>query len=208
MDDVNEHYQALRVTPYPNTETNLDIVIQSLHLILGEMFVISKEFSKKQKWHLHAVFYDIDFNKDNFRDKLYELLTQKIDDWDITKKGNTVFTCLPVESLERAVMYCCKDKDILFQGNDVWKEYVEECKKKSFSKPTSIKELMGDLFLRFENDELNERSLWIEMVTERAQFSDQKTRYADIDAFVETFKIKKYGKEYVQAVWEQRNLST
>lgn len=206
MDDSSPNYQALRVTPYPNSEANLDSILVSLNSILGETYVYSKEFSKKSKWHLHAVFYDPDFNKDEFRDKLYEFLTELIDDWDITKKGNTVFTCTPVDNLTRAVMYCCKDQDIYYNGNQVWKDFVEECKKNSYQKPTSIKELMDDLYSRFENNELNERTLWIEMVYERAQFPDQKTKYADIDAFVETFKIKKLGKEYVEQIWERRNI--
>lgn len=65
---------------------------------------------------------------------------------------------------------------------------------------------MDDLYSRFENNEINERQLWIEMTYGRAQFPDQKTRYADIDAFVETFKIKKLGIEYVKDIWENRNI--
>lgn len=206
MDDTNENYHALRVNTFPNTESNTDYVKANLKSILGDTYVISKEWATNKGWHCHAVFHSPDFDKVGFRDKLYEFLTENIEDWDITKKGNTVYTCTPVRNLEHAVMYCCKDKDIIYDGNQVWKDYVEECKKNSFQKPTSIKELMDDLYLRFENNELNDRSLWIEMVYGRAQFPDQKTKLADIDAFVQTFKIKKLGKEYVQELWENRNI--
>lgn len=205
MDETNENYQALRLKPFPNSETNIDILKANLNSLLGETYVISKEYSKKTEWHLHAVFYAPDFDKGAFAPKLYEFLYDNIQDFDKSKKGNSVWTCTPARNLQHAVMYCCKDKDILYGGNQVWKDFVEESKKNSYGKPTSVKELMDDLYSRFENNELNERSLWIEMVFERAQFPDQKTKYHDIDAFIETFKIKKLGKEYVQEMWEKRN---
>lgn len=208
LDEDPNNYYALRVCPFPNTEANADTILVSLNKILGETFVVCKEFSKKSKYHNHAVFHSPDYNRDEFKERLYTLLKDVIPDWDTSKKGNTVFTCTQVRNLERSVMYVCKDKRIEVGGDEDWRQFVEEKKNQSFGKPLSIKELMDDLYSRFENDELNDRSLWIHMVYERAQFPDQKTKYADIDAYIETFKVRKFGLDYVREVWETRNLRT
>lgn len=198
-------YYALRLTPYPNNETTIREAFQALPRLIGETnYCYGKEYSKNH--HIHVVFNKSEYDKTEFRDSLYLFLKETISNYDETKKGNTVYSITPVKSLERSVMYACKDQNVVSDGDVRWLNFVAECKKKAFGKPLSIKELMDILYLSFERDELTERTLWIELAYGRAQFQDQKTRYHDIDAYVETFKIKKFGKEYVQEVWENREL--
>lgn len=61
---------------------------------------------------------------------------------------------------------------------------------------------MDTLWCAFKDNEIDENELWIQMCLQRACFEGSggftATRYGDIDAFIETFKIKKFGREYLE----------
>lgn len=205
MDDNHKNYRFLTVKPWPNDEEGCEVLKNALPSILGDTYIVSKEWATKKNWHCHAVFHSLEHKKTEFRDKLYGLL-KSLNLFDENKVGNATYSDMMLRNFEHGTIYTTKDQDILYDGHQTWKDFVEECQKKSYGKPKSIKEFMDDLYLLFENDKINERELWIKMTHGRAQFPDIKTRYADIDALVETFKIKKYGEEYVIEIWENRNM--
>lgn len=206
MDDDHRNYQFLRINALPADEANTTILKEKLKSILGDTFIVCKEWALRKGWHCHAVFYAPDFDKNQFKTKVYKLM-EEIPDHDTTRNGNAVWTCKTVDNIEHSITYLWKqDKECLYEGHQMFKDYCEEKKNLAYELPTSIKELMGNLYTAFENDEITERQLWVKMALGRAQFPDQKTKYADIDAFCETFKIKKYGERYLEEKYENRNI--
>lgn len=126
-------FQALRLTPYPNNEANIDILMKELNILFAGVsnYVYGKEFGKN--WHIHAVFYAPDFDKkakESFKNELYEFLGNVIPNWDSTKKGNSTFSCEVCKDVTTAVAYAQKNKDVVVSGSDRWMEFAEDCKKK------------------------------------------------------------------------------
>lgn len=206
-----QDYRSLRVSPYPNTEENIDILMTELISFFGSSnFAYGKELNKKGIWHIHAIFYSPDYDPSKFKDDLYSLLRNVIPEWDETKIGNATFSCKEKieKGLVRAVAYSLKCKDARLGGSEQWIEFADQCKKNSYDIPQSLGDIMDDLWLSFKDNEIDEQQLWIEMVYQRANYEGQggftSTRYADIDAFVETFRIKKYGRDYVQRKYREK----
>lgn len=207
MDIESENYQTIRINGSQKSEAQAKYIKENLKSILGDtLYAVNCEWAKIKGWHCHAVFYAPDFNKEDFKKSLYDFMA-RVPEHDVSKIGNGVWQNSTCQSLDNAITYLWKfDKNVYYDGTPEWKAYVLSKKNEAYTIPTSIKELMGDLYTAFENDELTERQLWVNMVVGRAQFPDSKTRYGDIDAFVETFKIKKFGEQYANDIWENRNI--
>lgn len=195
------HY-ALRFTPYPQTQAKDDFCRSAFPMFLESIgvknYMLGRETAKNIHYHI-VLDIEEEINKKQFKDILY--LTMEVPK---DKQGNTSFSLEEVRDFDKACQYATKDGDI--ECTEEWEELMTDAYSKSKKKPQSVRDVMEDLYSRFEKNEINERTLWIQLALQRAQFSTVKTRYSEIDAIVETFKIKKLGEQYVTEIWENRNI--
>lgn len=195
---------ALRLTPYPQTIIKDDFVRERIpefiEAIGGDNYLLGREIAGNI--HYHIVFHSSDaLTSKDIKDILYTTFEVPED-----KIGNTTFSMEEVRDFDKACRYALKDGDIECSEN--WEEFMEIHYASSKKKPTSYKGLLADLYVRFENNEINERDLWIEMVQSRALFGDVPlgVNIRQIDEMFLAFKIRKDPQLAIQ-MWEDKEIN-
>lgn len=194
-------YYTLRLTPYPQNSVKDAFVRGRIDEFLnmnGSLgYLYGRETTKNI--HYHMVFeVDGELDVKKFRDNLYESFEVPND-----KRGNTSYSLKEVLDFQKACAYAVKDGDI--SSSIGWTEQLRASKKISKKKKQSSKELMADLQSRFNNNEINERRLWIELVIGRAYLGIPH-RTTTINEIVEMMKINKNPEEYATELWEKNNI--
>lgn len=193
------HY-ALRLTPYPQENKKDEYVRNHISDFLQSIGALGWLYGREttKNIHYHIVFeIDTELKSKDITDKLYE-------DFQVPegKRGNSSFSMTEVRDIPKALSYAVKDGDYSFSEN--WEEDAHNAYQNSSKKKQSSKSLMEDLQSRFNKDEINERSLWIELCKGRA-YLNIPHRSNTITEIVETMKINK-NPEYAIELWEKEEL--
>lgn len=192
---------ALRLTPYPQTQVKDDFVRERIpefiEMIGGTNYLLGRETAINI--HYHIVFESpIELTSRLIKDRLY-LIFDVPDD----KRGNPTFSMEEVRDFARACQYATKDGDI--ECTEDWKDIMEDAFAKSKKKPQSYKSALEELFLLFNDGQVNERTLWINMVKLRAEWK-LPINLRQIDELVLSAKIRK-NPQLATEIWEERNLN-
>lgn len=191
---------TFRYTPYEQTLEDFNKAYDDLEMFFNEQlaaneWVLSQE--KTKNFHFHAVFsLPEKLNRKMFKEQLYDYMKVPKE-----HQGNACFSIQEVRERKKSLSYCTKDgvfKHYPLTGS--WAQEVQEAYSVSKKKPQSYKDTMEDLYLRFKEDKLNTRSLWIEIALARAEFK-LPINVRQISEVVTSYIIRKDPKKAVE-LWE------
>lgn len=167
---------AIRITPY-NEKITINEVQQLIEQYT-QKYVIGHETEKNDHFHIVS-----DVKIEN--QKLYDLLGNGF-------IGNKVISQKEVIDLDKAVSYAVKDGDIVIgDDSDRWENYVKQRQEESFKKPKSYEIQFKKLIEQFQNDEIDEKDLWKEIIKVRTYFN-LRVNLFHIDELVLSQMFKKY----------------
>lgn len=161
---------VVRLTPHEK------FTFQELHDLLKEeyqisSYVLSRELVPQEHFHL-VVEVDSVVSEQDVRDIFRAFL---IPYWEVDHKlprgfGNKQYNLQVAEDVTKAISYCVKDKDYVFEGYSAI--YIQECAAASFSKkkPSDFKTEYRDLCTKFQDSTMDIREFMI-------QFSQLKAKY-------------------------------
>lgn len=193
-------YYAMRLTPYPQTQEKDDIVRSNIPVFLKNIgskdYLYGRETAKNMHYHIVFLVQEV-IDKKLFKDVLYQDFQVPQD-----KIGNTTFSLEEVRDFDKATAYAVKDGDV---GSSLsWIDLVKSATARSKKKKQSTKSLMEDLQSRFNQNIINERTLWLELAQGRA-YLNIPHKSSTINDIVETMKINK-NPDYAIELWEKEEL--
>lgn len=203
MDDLSDElaYYALRLTPYPNTETKVAFCRERIggfiQAVGGQNYLFGQEYERNH--HFHIVFSHPDdltrAQKLSIRDQLYTSFEVPQD-----KKGNPSYSLEPVRLITEALSYAVKDGD--YDSSEEWRQVLTEAYENSHKKKHSMKSSLADLTDKYIAGEINDKDLWVGLGQTRADLGiPLSIRW--IDEMMFSIQCKK-NPELLKDKWDER----
>lgn len=175
--------------------------------------IIAEETAKYRHFHLlfgtNEPLYENIKNKRNFAKLMYEFFDVPEDikksstQPKITNRGNSFYSCSAVKKFENAGCYAVKDGLFLSSCSDL-DELTQYLYLNSYSKPAGFKKDQKKIFEKYQNDEIREKSLWVDILNLRASY-DLDVKIQNVDGVCLGQKIKKYP-NLAEEMWDERQL--